>query len=366
MENTRSDLTISELSRVLFEGIVIPAMPLALKEDRSFNETRQKALLRYYIDAGAGGVAVGVHTTQFEIRKYPGLLESVLRTASQTIDSYTKKRNIYPFVKIAGICGNREAGFREAGLARQYGYNAGLLNLSNLKDSGIDDLLLHCRRIAQVIPVVGFYLQEAVGGRELPFQFWKDFVQIENVTAVKIAAFDRYKTLDVLRAICEAGKEREIAVYTGNDDNIVVDLLTGFTFNTSRGVKSLYMRGGLLGHWSVWTKPAVELLERIKEIRHQIEHGTVSVIPAELLTIAAKITDANGALFDAANNFKGCIPGLHEVLRRQGLFEGIWCLNPGEMLSIGQLEEIDRIYRSYPELHDDDFVKAHLASWLHG
>ncbi|MGH9495650.1 MAG: dihydrodipicolinate synthase family protein [Candidatus Sulfotelmatobacter sp.] len=330
----------------LLAGVVIPAHPLALNSRRKLDERRQRALTRYYRAAGAGGIAVAVHTTQFEIRdpKF-GLLEPVLTIAAE-------ESRGSDLVKIAGICGKRQQVLAEAELAWTLGYDAGLLSLGSLKDESVSELLDHASAVASIIPVIGFYLQPAVGGRVLPYEFWRRFVEIENVVAVKIAPFNRYQTLDVVRALAESGRAMDIALYTGNDDNILLDLMTQFDF----GGAQLRFSGGLLGHWAVWTKTAVSHLALAKQHRESV--------PAEMLTLAQQITDANAALFDPAHHFHGCIPGIHEILRRQGLLEGRWCLNPAEELSPGQNDEIDRVCKAYPHLGDDDFVKEHLDEWL--
>ncbi|OHD56804.1 MAG: dihydrodipicolinate synthase family protein [Spirochaetes bacterium GWF1_41_5] len=348
-----------DLLHTFKHGTVIPAMPLALDKERKFNEKHQRALLRYYIDAGAGGIAVGVHSTQFEIRD-PNirLFEPVLSFALREINAYSaqKKRSIF---KIAGVCGKTEQASNEARFAAESGYHACLLSLSAFKDNSIDEMLAHCGKIASILPLIGFYLQPSVGGRVLPYEFWRKFFEIPDIIGVKMAPFNRYQTFDVVHALCESGRENEITLYTGNDDNIVVDLLSEYCIHTKTGDKPVRIRGGLLGHWCVWTKKAVELLDEIRRIT-----GNGAVIPKELLTRALQITDANAAFFDAKNNFAGCIPGLHEVLRRQGIFEGTWCLNTHETLSQGQSDEITRVYESYPHLNDDEFVRTHLAEWL--
>lgn len=334
-------------------GTVIPAQPLALDENRHFLPQYQRALCRYYIDAGVGGIAVGVHSTQFEIRKKEiGLFEPVLRETSRFIDDWCARKN-RKILKVGGICGRTEQALYEAQFEADNGYDAGLLSLSAFSGASVKEMLDHCRAVADVIPIIGFYLQPTIGGRILPFEFWQEFLQIDNVLAVKIAPFNRYCTLDVARAAAESG--RNVTLYTGNDDNIVIDLLTKFDF----GAKQIRIMGGLLGHWCCWTRKAVELLNMIKNIRDS-ETG----IPAEILTLAARITDSNAAFFDPAHGFAGCIPGIHEVLRRQGLLKGIWCLNPKETLSPGQAEEISRVHDAYPELHDDQFVKEHLMEWF--
>ena len=334
------------IRETLAAGMVIPAYPLALNAERKLDERRQRALTRYYLAAGAGGVAVGVHTTQFEIRDPKiGLLEPVLTLAAEEC----RKRDV---VKIAGVCGKRSQAVAEAELAVKLGYDAGLLSLGALKDQSVAELIEHARAVAAVIPVMGFYLQPSVGGRLLPYEFWRKFAEIENVVAIKIAPFNRYQTLDVVRAVAESGRASEIALYTGNDDNILLDLLTEFDF----GRQKVRFAGGLLGHWAVWTKTAVAHLALAHQHRDSASAG--------LLTLAQQITDSNAAIFDPANHFHGCIPGIHEILRRQGLLEGRWCLNPAEELSPGQSEELDRVCRAYPHLCDDDFVKEHLDEWL--
>jgi hypothetical protein len=333
----------------LKQGVVIPAHPLALTSDRKLDERRQRALTRYYMDAGAGGAAIAVHTTQFEIRDPKiGLLEPVLSLGIEEL----RGRDA---VKIAGVVGKTPQAVKEAEQAARLGYDAGLLSLGAMRDASTAELLAHVRAVAGIIPVFGFYLQPAVGGRILPCEFWRGFAEIENVVAIKIAPFNRYQTQDVVRAVADSGRASEIALYTGNDDTIVVDLLTRFEF----GHQQLRIVGGLLGHWAVWTRRAVELLNRV----HTVVAGHAALAP-EWLTLAAQVTDTNAAFFDPPNNFHGCIAGLHEVLRRQGLFTGRWCLNPSEDLSPGQMEEIDRVYRDYPELSDDAFVAENLDRWL--
>jgi len=335
-----------QLREKLLSGLVIPAHPLALNSQRQLDERRQRALTRYYLAAGAGGLAVGVHTTQFAIRdpKF-GLLERVLALAAEE----SRGNGI---VKIAGVCGRNKQALAEAEIAARLGYDAALLSLADLKHETIPQLLDHARAVANVVPIIGFYLQPAVGGRLLPYEFWRQFVEIENAVAIKIAPFNRYQTLDVVRALAQSGRAQDLALYTGNDDNILNDLLTKFVF----GTQPLRVAGGLLGHWAVWTKTAVSHLALAKQ------HS--DPVPAELLTLAQQITDANSAIFDSAHNFKGCIPGIHEILRRQGLLEGRWCLDPEEELSPGQSAELDRVCESYPHLQDDAFVKEHLDEWL--
>lgn len=346
------------VTEALKSGLVIPAHPLALTNERRFDERRQRALTRYYHAAGAGGVAVGVHTTQFEIRDpRHNLLKPVLALAAETVaacDTATQRQT----VRIAGICGGTRQAIAEATLARDLGYHAGLLSLAALKTAADEALLEHCRTVAREIPLIGFYLQPAVGGRVLSASFWRQFAAIPNVAAIKIAPFNRYQTLDVIRAVAEIGRENDIALYTGNDDSIVLDLLTEYAVPVGQETKRLRIVGGLLGHWACWTRGAVELLEECQTARRQ------PMIPAQLLTPAAHVTDCNAAFFDAANGFAGCIAGIHEVLRRQGLLANNLCLNPHETLSPGQAEEIDRVYRAYPHLNDDAFVAEHRDEWL--
>jgi dihydrodipicolinate synthase/N-acetylneuraminate lyase len=332
-----------EIRELIKGGVAIPAQPLALTARRKLDERRQRALTRYYLDAGVGGVAVGVHTTQFAIREV-GLYEPVLALAAEEM-----ARAGRPILKVGGVCGDTRQAVGEAMVLRRLGYDAGLLSLGAMKEAAEDQLVEHCRAVAEVLPVVGFYLQPSVGGRVLPFCFWRRFVEIEQVVAIKLAPFNRYQTLDVVRAVMESGRS-DIALYTGNDDNIVADLVTPFGF----GGEERRVVGGLLGHWSVWTRGAVRLLARCK-----LEGAT-----PELLRLGAEVTDCNAAFFDAANGFRGCIAGLHEVLRRQGLLEGIWCLDEREGLSPGQKEEIDRVSAAYPHLNDDAFVAERRDGWL--
>ena len=345
-----------EIEAALRQGKVIPAHPLVLNADRALDERRQRALSRYYIEAGAGGLAVGVHTTQFEIREPEfDLYEPVLRLAHEVMENEAGE----DFIKIAGISGTTGAAVREATLACDIGYDIGLVSLAAMKDATDGEMIAHCKAIADVIPVMGFYLQPAVGGRILPFSFWRQFAEIEGVVAIKMAPFNRYQILDVLRGVAESGRASEISLYTGNDDNIILDLLTRFRFATGHGQVELEIVGGLLGHWAVWTKAAVEQLERCHRIKKSREG-----IPDEALTLAAEVTDSNAAFFDVANGFSGCIAGIHEVLRRQGLMEGTWCLNPDEGMSPGQVEEIERVYTAYPHLNDDVFIAENRDHWL--
>lgn len=342
-----------DIDKALHEGCVIPAHPLALNENRQLDEKRHRLLTQYYIASGAGGVAIGVHTTQFEIRK-PGinLYETVLRITADEIKASDVSR---PFIKVAGVVGPTTQATKEAELARRYGYDLVLLSMGGLKDYSEAQLIEHTHAVASIMPVFGFYLQPAVGGRLLSYNFWRQFAEIPNVYAIKVAAFNRYQTLDVVRAVCESESRYRIALYTGNDDNIVADLITPYKFAINgREVEKRFV-GGLLGHWAVWTKAAVDLLNEIKTTRSDGD------AIQKLLMTGIKITDMNAAIFDATNAFHGCIPGIHEVLRRQGLLRGTWCLNPNEQLSSGQSEEIDRVVHAYSDLTDDDFVKAFLA-----
>jgi dihydrodipicolinate synthase/N-acetylneuraminate lyase len=334
-------------------GTVIPAHPLALDSDRKLDPRRQRALTRYYLDAGAGGLAVGVHTTQFAIRE-AGLFAPVLELAMRSAADWARERPIM----IAGLAGRTAQAVQEAQIARDLGYHAGLLSLAALKGASEDELIAHAQAVAREIPLVGFYLQPAVGGLVLPMPFWRRFAEIENVVAIKIAPFNRYRTLDVVRGVVEAGAADRITLYTGNDDHIVLDLLTPFPAGANGGKTVVRIKGGLLGHWSVWVKRAVELLKRI--------HASVAsgAVPADLLALDAQVTDCNAAIFDVANDFDGVIAGCHEILRRQGLLAGIWCLDPHETLGPGQKEEIDRVCAAYPHLNDDAFVRANLERWL--
>ncbi len=341
------------------DGVAIPAMPLAINEDRTLDPVHQKAVLRYYIDAGVGGIAVGVHSTQFEIRDPEvALFEPVMKFAATAIDEWCARKG-RDILKIAGVCGPTTQACREAELVGELGYHACLLSLAALKNAKPAELVEHCRQVALRMPIIGFYLQPAVGGAVLPYEFWREFAALDNVLAVKMAPFNRYQTLEVVRAVIDAGKADGISLYTGNDDNIVVDLLTEFCFNAAAGKTRLHIRGGLLGHWGVWTASAVKLLETIKEAR--ADSGGIT---PELLTLAMQVTDMNSAVFDVANGFAGCIPGIHEVLRRQGILAGTWCLNPEERLSPGQAAELDRVTSAYPHLRDDDFVSENIAQWL--
>jgi dihydrodipicolinate synthase/N-acetylneuraminate lyase len=334
---------------LLRQGTVIPAHPLALDAARRLDARRQRALTRYYLDAGSGGLAVGVHATQFAIRER-GLYEPVLKLAAEAAQAWARR----PLVMIAGLSGKTAQAKQEAGIARALGYHAGMLSLAPMRGASLDELIAHCAAVAGEIPLVGFYLQTAVGGIALPMDFWRRFAQIDNVVAIKIAPFNRYKTLDVVRGVVAARAEERVTLYTGNDDHIVLDLAAPFAVRRGGEEVRVRIRGGLLGHWSVWTKTAVELLARIQR----------GPLDESLLALDARVTDCNSAFFDVAHDFAGCIPGCHEVLRRQGLLEGIWCLDPNETLSPGQAGEIDRVCREHADLADDAFVRENLARWL--
>jgi hypothetical protein len=343
----------SEVRHLIAEGTVIPAHPLALHADRTLDAVHQRALSRYYIDAGAGGLAVGVHTTQFAIRDI-GMYRPVLELAAETAAHWTRR----PIALVAGLCGPTEQAIAEADIARGIGYHAGLLSLAAMTSASEDEIVAHCAAVSREIPLVGFYLQPAVGGVILSANFWRRFSGIDNVIAIKIAPFNRYRTLDVLRGVCAAGALDRIALYTGNDDHILLDLTLPFDLSHNGVTVRTHFKGGLLGHWSVWTASAIGQFERCKAARNQAS------VPADLLALDARVTDCNSAFFDVANNFHGCIAGCHEILRRQGLLEGIWCLDPTEGLSPGQIQEIDRVCNEHADLSDDDFVAAHLAKWL--
>lgn len=353
MKMDRHEIALQKLA----EGTVIPATPLALKEDRSFDEEGQRLLMRYYLNCGVGGIATAVHSTQFEIRKPEiGLFEPVLRIVSEEIEAFEKKNDTV-IVRVAGVCGPAEQAAAEAQIARSYGYDAVLLSPGGLNHLSEEEMIARTQAVAKEMPVIGFYLQTAVGGRVFSFDYWQKLCAVNNVVAIKCASFNRYTTLDVVRAAALSERSEKITLYTGNDDNIVIDLLTRYRFDKNGRMVEKGFEGGLLGHWSVWTKTAAELFYEIKAAKDQ------DMIPAELLTRAAKVTDCNSAFFDTAHAFKGCIAGLHEVLHRQGLMRSINCLNPQETLSPGQAEEIDRVYRAYPELSDDAFIAANIDSW---
>jgi dihydrodipicolinate synthase/N-acetylneuraminate lyase len=348
--------SIADLRAHLQLGQVIPAHPLALTSSRRLDNRRQRALTRYYAAAGAGGVAVGVHTTQFAIRDpRHGLLQPVLELAAETVRELAPQLDA-PFLLIGGAVGDTRQAVAEATMAASLGYHMVLLGLGALREASEEELIQHCRAVAEVLPLFGFYLQPAVGGRVLNYSFWRAFAEIERVWAIKIAPFDRYRTMDVVRAVADAGRD-DIALYTGNDDSILVDLLTPFPVRGTGQPRLRHIVGGLLGQHAVWTHTAVRQLQHVRAVRS-------GALAAHWLRDAAALTDANSAIFDAAHAFAGCIPGIHEVLRRQGLLDGIWCLDPLETLSADQSAEVDRIYREYPELNDDDFVREHLDEWM--
>jgi hypothetical protein len=343
----------TEVRRLIADGTVLPAHPLALDSNRKLDALHQRALTRYYIDAGAGGLAVGVHTTQFAIRNV-GLYRPVLELAAETAANWSQR----PLALVAGLCGPTRQALAEADTARGIGYHAGLLSLAAMGAASEDEIIAHCTMVAREIPLVGFYLQPAVGGVVLRADFWRRFAMIDNVIAIKIAPFNRYRTLDVLRGVHAARALDRVALYTGNDDHILLDLTLPFDLRDNGLATRTYLKGGLLGHWSVWTRSAIRQFERCRAARGR------DTIPADLLALDARVTDCNSAFFDVAHNFNGCIAGCHEVLRRQGLMQGIWCLDPDEGLSPGQREEIDRVYRDHADLSDDDFVAANLQKWL--
>jgi hypothetical protein len=347
----------AESLAVLRRGAAIPAHLLALDAGRKLDVRRQRALTRYYLDAGAGGVAVGVHSTQFAIREV-GLYEPVLELAMQTARAWEPLGGRRPLFMVAGLAGRTEQAVREARIARGLGYHAGLLSLAAMKGASEDELVAHCRAVAAEFPLVGFYLQPAVGGIALSTDFWRRFAEIENVVAIKMAPFNRYRTVDVIRGVVAARAEERVTLYTGNDDHIVLDLVTPFRFMRDGQPVTVRIQGGLLGHWSVWTHAAVQLLDRL---HLAVESGGV---PLDLLALDSQVTDCNAALFDVAHDFHGCIAGCHEILRRQGLLQGTWCLDAGEGLSPGQAQELTRVQRDYPHLADDTFVAAHRERWL--
>ena len=349
--------TTEQALALLHRGTAIPAHLLAMDAQRHLDQRRQRALSRYYLDAGVGGLAVGVHSTQFAIREH-GLYRPVLELAMHEATHWQPLGGPRPLVMIAGLAGPTAQALTEARTARDLGYHAALLSLAALRGQSEDALIAHCRAVAEVLPTVGFYLQPAVGGMHLPTSFWRRFAATENVVAIKMAPFNRYRTLDVLRGVLDAGAEHRVALYTGNDDHIVLDLLAPFDLRRGDETIRMRIRGGLLGHWSVGTHRAVQLLERV--------HAAVlgGPIAPDLLALDAQVTDCNAALFDVAHDFHGCIAGCHEVLRRQGLLAGNWCLDPHEGLSPGQAEELTRVHDAYPHLHDDHFMAEHLDRWL--
>jgi dihydrodipicolinate synthase/N-acetylneuraminate lyase len=353
----KSDKIPADVLKLLKAGTVIPALPLALNSKRKLDVRRQRALFRYYLDAGAGGVAVAVHTTQFAIRNPEiGLYEPLLQLANEEFNRFVS-RTKNPVIRVAGVIGRTDQALKEADLALQNGFHAVLLSVAAFKDAPNNEIIDHCRKVAEVMPVIGFYLQPAVGGRKLDVSFWREFAGIENVIAIKMAPFNRYQTFDVVRGVAESGRSESIALYTGNDDNILVDLLSEYQIAAGDKIIKKRIAGGLLGHWAVWTHSAVRLLKGVQE--GKFENDIQST-----MALANQITDTNSAFFDTANNFAGCIVGLHEVLRRQGLLEGLWTLDPEEILSKGQMEEINRVYAAYPDLNDDAFIAENIDKWL--
>lgn len=346
---------VAHVRELLQRGLAIPAHPLALTSERQLDERRQRALSRYYVDAGVGGLAVGVHTTQFTIREV-GLYEPVLRLAMDAVREWAPGDR--ELAMVAGICGQTAQAVAEARTAHGLGYHAGLLSLAALRGQSEDALIAHCEAVASEIPLIGFYLQAAVGGMDLSAEFWARFASIENVVAIKVAPFHRYRTLDVVRGVVMARAEKRVSLYTGNDDHIVLDLVTPFTVPRDGELVTVRFRGGLLGHWSVWTSSAVRILDQCQAAAKRGE------VDAQMLALDSRVTDCNSAFFDVANDFHGCIAGCHEVLRRQGLLEGIWCLDPQEGLGQGQKDAIDRVYAEHVDLADDAFVAANLSRWL--
>ena len=352
MPLTIADLPVT-IRAGIKDGLAIPAHPLALTAQRELDRKRQVALTRYYVDAGVGGLAVGVHTTQFAIREV-GLYRPVLELAMETATAWARR----PVAMVAGVVGKTEQAVKEAETAAGIGYHAALLGVSALRGASEDELIEHCKRVAAVIPVFGFYLQKAVGGIALSENFWRRFAEIDNVIGVKIAPFNRYNTLDVVRGVAAARAEDRVTLYTGNDDHIVLDLLTPFSVRRGGETIDMRIKGGLLGHWSVWTKSAVDVFEQCKRAANG------APVSAGMLALDSKVTACNQAVFDVANDFHGVIAGCHEILRRQGLLEGIWCLDPHEGLGAGQSDAITRMAQEFPELTDDAFVAANLSRWL--
>ena len=350
---TRHEIALKKLK----EGTVIPATPLALDDNRTFDETTQKLLMKYYLNCNVGGIATAVHSTQFEIRKPEiALFEPVLKTVSEEIDKF-EKENDTVIVKVSGVCGETEQAVREAEIAKKYGYDAVLLSPGGLGEKSEEYMIERTKAVARIMPVIGFYLQTACGGRQFSYDYWAKICEIPGVVAIKCASFNRYSTLEVVRAAALSSRCDDITLYTGNDDNIVIDLVTNYKFEKDGKTVIKGFDGGLLGHWSVWTKKAVEIFEMTKSVKNN------ETISADILTLASEVTDTNSAFFDTTHTFRGCIAGLHEVLRRQGLMKNIYCLNPDETLSEGQLDEINRVYEKYPHLNDDDFVKENINKW---
>ncbi len=360
--NESSSPLPADVARALQRGVVIPAHPLALDANRKLIERRQRALSRYYLAAGAGGLAVGVHTTQFEIRNPEiGLFKPVLQIAAEEMNRFEAARGGDPIVRIGGICGPTAQAVNEASILRELGYHAGLLNLGALAEASDDELIEHCRTVSEALPIVGFYLQPGSGGRILSYAFWRRLMENPRVVAIKIAPFNRYRTLDVIRAVVESGRD-DVALYTGNDDNIVHDLITPHRFLRNGEPVTRRFVGGLLGHWAVWTRAAVNVLNTCHEA---VRSG--GPIDPNILALGIEVTDCNAAVFDVANGFAGSTAGIHEILRRQGLVEGLWLLSEKRSrLSPGQAEELTRVAKAYPHLTDDDFVREHLSEWMSG
>ncbi len=349
----RHELALQKLAK----GTVIPATPLALTQERKFDEKRERMLMRYYMDAGVGGIASCVHTTQFQVRDPKiGLFRPILEVVSDEVEKF-EKRTGKVLVKVAGVCGKIDQAVKEAELAKELGYDAVLLSPGGLADYDEDMMIKRTEEVAKIMPVIGFYLQSSVGGKHFSYNYWQRLCEIDNVVAVKSAPFNRYQTLDVVRAAATSSRRDKIALYTGNDDNIVIDLLTKYKFEENGVTYEKQFVGGLLGHWSVWAKKVVEMFEMLKK------EAAKDSISANMLVLANQVTDANAAFFDTANNFAGCIAGLHYVLKKQGIFENIFCLDENETLSPGQAEEIERVYRMYPHLNDDEFIKENLCKW---
>lgn len=349
----RHELALQKLAK----GTVIPATPLALTQERKFDEKRERMLMRYYMDAGVGGIASCVHTTQFQVRDPKiGLFRPILEVVSDEVEKF-EKRTGKALVKVAGVCGKIDQAVKEAELAKELGYDAVLLSPGGLADYDEDMMIKRTKEVAKIMPVIGFYLQSSVGGKHFSYNYWQRLCEIDNVVAVKSAPFNRYQTLDVVRAAATSSRRDKIALYTGNDDNIVIDLLTKYKFEENGVTYEKQFVGGLLGHWSVWAKKVVEMFEMLKK------EAAKDSISADMLVLANQVTDANAAFFDTANNFAGCIAGLHYVLKKQGIFENIFCLDENETLSPGQAEEIERVYRMYPHLNDDEFIKENLCKW---
>ncbi|MEU5950606.1 dihydrodipicolinate synthase family protein [Micromonospora sp. NPDC047465] len=345
--STRQTSALARFQR----GCAIPAHPLALDADRKLDERRQRALTRYYLASGAGGIAVGVHTTQFAIHDPKvGLLAPVLELAAETAAGSDA-------ILVAGACGDTAQAVAEAELAASLGYDMVLLSPYAPLDE--DALVERARAVGEVLPVIGFYLQPAVGGRRLSRGFWARLAALESVVGIKVAPFDRYRTLDVLHGVVAAGRTGDLALYTGNDDHILADLVAPHRVVVDGRAVEVEFVGGLLGQWAVWANTAVTLLDEARQARS----GDDAAL-RRLLTLDGHLTDANAAIFDSANGYHGCIPGIHEVLRRQGLLAGRWCLDPAEELSPGQMAELDRVHQAYPHLRDDDFVAEHLDTWL--